>query len=294
MNLSNQLISLYLWVCKHYSNELFAYSQRFSRFEPKEYCTDEELITCYLFAIMQNQYDIKQIYQYTQNYWKCWFPTLPSYQTFNDRLNRFESLFPALLEKALESAPSSILKEIRLMDSMPIVMAGPKRRFSAKVAPELSGLGYCSSKDLKYYGVKVHILALRNKGTLPHPHFIGMTDASKHDFPVFEMLVELLHGGEFYGDSTYFKEETKQQLLKQGVTLHTPVKRKRGEPKLDSRDRLYSKAVSHVRQPIESLFQWIQEKTKIQIASKVRSAKGLQVHVFGKLTAAMLILNPIF
>jgi hypothetical protein len=44
----------------------------------------------------------------------------------------------------------------------------------------------------------------------------------------------------------------------------------------------------------ESLFNWIEEKTGIQCASKVRSREGLLVHVFGRLTAAMLTLafNP--
>jgi hypothetical protein len=45
-----------------------------------------------------------------------------------------------------------------------------------------------------------------------------------------------------------------------------------------------------VRQPIESLFNWIQEKTNIQAASKVRSYKGLTVHVFGRLAAAMFMM----
>ena len=52
--------------------------------------------------------------------------------------------------------------------------------------------------------------------------------------------------------------------------------------------------VSRLKQPIESLFSWIDEKTGIQRASKVRSYQGLVVHVFGRLAAAMLILalNP--
>lgn len=43
------------------------------------------------------------------------------------------------------------------------------------------------------------------------------------------------------------------------------------------------------RQPIESFFNWVESKTGIQIASKVRSLNGLLVHVFGKLAAALCI-----
>ncbi len=59
-------------------------------------------------------------------------------------------------------------------------------------------------------------------------------------------------------------------------------------------DDLYSRAVSAVRQPIESLFNWLIEKTDIQAANKVRSTKGLLVHEFGKIAAAFIycIFNP--
>jgi hypothetical protein len=46
-----------------------------------------------------------------------------------------------------------------------------------------------------------------------------------------------------------------------------------------------------VRQPIEALFAWIEEKTGIECTSKVRSYKGLMVHVFGKLAAALFFWN---
>ncbi len=57
---------------------------------------------------------------------------------------------------------------------------------------------------------------------------------------------------------------------------------------------LFSRAVSTVRQPIESLFNWLIEKIDFQRASKVRFTKDLIVHVFGRIAAAYiyLIFNP--
>jgi hypothetical protein len=51
--------------------------------------------------------------------------------------------------------------------------------------------------------------------------------------------------------------------------------------------RIPRPAVAKVRQPIESFFAWVQEKTQVQLASKVRSEAGLLVHVFGKIAAAL-------
>lgn len=80
----------------------------------------------------------------------------------------------------------------------------------------------------------------------------------------------------------------------QNLELITPKKKAKGQPILSAADRLYSEAVSALRQPIESLFNWIEQKTGIQMASKVRSYDGLMVHIFGRLAAAMLLLafNP--
>ncbi len=59
-------------------------------------------------------------------------------------------------------------------------------------------------------------------------------------------------------------------------------------------EEILSAAVSQVRQPIEPLFNRIEEKTGIQTVSEVRSMQGLLVHVYGKPAAAMLMLTPVF
>ena len=77
----------------------------------------------------------------------------------------------------------------------------------------------------------------------------------------------------------------------------TPVKGVKGECQENKNrdkaaDDLFSVAVSRIRQPIESLFNWLIQKTDIQRASKVRSTKGLLVHIFGKIASAFI--NLIF
>jgi hypothetical protein len=57
-------------------------------------------------------------------------------------------------------------------------------------------------------------------------------------------------------------------------------------------ETLFSKAVSRIRQPIESFLNWINEKTQIQKASKIRSSKGFIVHVFEELCTCFF--KPIF
>ena len=55
--------------------------------------------------------------------------------------------------------------------------------------------------------------------------------------------------------------------------MMTPVKKPKSQVHLNAADAWLSRAVSRVRQPIESLFNWIEEKTGIEMASKVRSSR---------------------
>ena len=81
-----------------------------------------------------------------------------------------------------------------------------------------------------------------------------------------------LEGGALCGDKAYCDGPLKDRLAdEQNLDLLTPVKKEKGQKTLSAADKLFSKAVSRIRQPIESLFNWIDEKTGIQRASKVRS-----------------------
>jgi hypothetical protein len=91
----------------------------------------------------------------------------------------------------------------------------------------------------------------------------------------------------------YCDQSMKERLTQeQNLDVLTSVKKKKGQDRLAAADKLFSEAVSKVRQPIESLFNWINEKTGIQCASKVRSYQGLLVHTFDRLAAAMILLAP--
>ena len=71
----------------------------------------------------------------------------------------------------------------------------------------------------------------------------------------------------------------------------TPVKQQQGQEHLDAANAWLSRAVSRVRQPVESRFKGIEEQTGIENARTVRAYQGLLVPVFGRLAAAMFVRN---
>lgn len=144
--------------------------------------------------------------------------------------------------------------------------------------------------------MKLHALGFCNPNKLPHPEHIIFTPASVNDLSIFKEDWSEKENWTFFGDKTYnsfsfftnMKDKFNSEML-------TPVKAIKGmSDVLRKFDRaandLYSRAASKNRQPIEALFSWIIEKSDIQKASKVRSTKGLNLHLYGRLAAAFIIL----
>ncbi|PXV69294.1 hypothetical protein CLV62_101563, partial [Dysgonomonas alginatilytica] len=101
-----------------------------------------------------------------------------------------------------------------------------------------------------------------------------------------------IFGDKIYSDFEYF-DETK--IRSQNIAMLTPIKGIKGQSDQEKQrsrafNDLFSTAVSKVRQPIESFFNWLNEKTKIQRAQKVRSTSGLLVHTMGKIAIAFIYL----
>jgi hypothetical protein len=186
---------------------------------------------------------------------------------------------------------------ISLLDSMPIITSAGRNR-TGKVAPEITAKGYCSTKNQYYYGLKLHALAFRRDGTIPFPERIVLSPARENDLSVFKenwgdvIANRIYFGDKAYADSDYFN---RRKTTSQNIEMLTPVKGIRKEPvEITRRDKafndLFSTAVSKIRQPIESFFNWLNEKTTIQKAMKVRSTRGLLVHMMGKIAIAFIYL----
>jgi hypothetical protein len=257
--------------------------------------SDAEVLTVYLFGLTRQHRTLKAIHDYTRDHLAPFFPHVPKYGAFVQRLNRLGDAFPLIAEYATEHIPDEdVIETVGLIDSMPIALASHGRALRGRVAPELADKGYCCSKKLYYYGVKLHVGAARRPGSLPVPRCVGLTPASEHDLTALRRIASHLSEGaipaELYADKAYLDASLRQTLTDQTVEIEVPVKLEKGQRALLMTDQVRSSAISRVRQPIESLFNWIQEKTGIECGSKVRSSAGLLVHGFGRYAAAMIML----
>jgi len=290
-----KLIKIYFYVCDLYEVNLKYRCGRFSNNNQPE-LTDQEIMTIYLYTIhVEQHFKVKQVYEFADEHLRTWFPKLGSYASFNNRLNRLPSAFCQIMASLLEGfQPEDCCLGQSLLDSMPVITCSGKR--TPKVATEIVDKGVCSSKGIYYHGLKLHVLGFRRIGRLPFPEQLLATPASVNDLYFFKEASSGIAGRCFWGDKIYHNKDFFEKLeAERGSIMFTPVKSVKGQTEWDKQfnkaaDDLFSKAVSSVRQPIESLFNWLIEKTDFQRASKVRSTKGLLVHVFGKIAAAFIYL----
>jgi Transposase DDE domain. len=292
-----KLIAMYLYICELYDKELKFYCQRYSNNSNPAF-TDQEIMTIYLFTgYCQKYLLIKDIYTFAKEYLLSWFPLLPSYQTFNYRLNLLSEAFKVLSQKLLESfRPNDCDPLVSLVDSMPIITCEGRNR-KGRVAREIVSKGYSSTKNKYYYGMKLHALASKRKSTIPFPESIILTPASENDLAAFKqnwdnISNKYVFGDKIYSDFDYFNQSKTES---QNLEMITPVKAIKGKcESLNLRDKaadeLFSAAVSKIRQPIESFFNWLNDKTNIQRAHKVRSTSGLLIHTMGKIAIAFIYL----
>jgi len=292
-----KLIETYSMVCDFFDKNPQWNSIRLSNnYKPTQF-SDQEAVTIYLFVgLYEKRFKIKEIHNFAKHYLHDWFPKLTSYEKFNNRLTTLNSIFYNIsLDIISNNIPKNAQFQTQLIDSMPIITCKQRNR-TAKVARECTDKGYCSTKKMFYFGLKFHLLAFRVKGTIPFPNKIYFSAASENDLSIVKELnwLDNLQDTDVFADKIYIDKdyfEPREQWLQ--LDLFTPVKVVKGTPEcLKQRDfaynNLFSTAVSKVRQPIESYFNWFIEKTGIQNASKVRSTNGLWLHCFGKLAIAYL------
>jgi hypothetical protein len=252
--------------------------------------TDQELITIWFFAHLNGLAQKKQMHTFIKNYWFDWFPRLPAYQTFVYRLNQLEASFQTFGKVLSASLRQRCVPEVdQIIDSFPVMLASNGHSYTARVARPIANIGYCAAKKTRFHGVRLHVSAARRVGTLPLPIGIWLAQGSVYDSRSFKEQSPEVSADTLFGDLAYRDKELIGLLKAQNTQLITPVKKPKGAD-LTEKEKYHNRLVSKFRQPIESLFNWIIEKTSIQKASKVRSTNALLIHCWGKLAVAFFLL----
>ncbi len=256
--MENLLIEIYLFVCQTYDTSSETCYQRLSNNRKPEF-TDQELITIWFFAHLEGCFEKKKMHQLILEYWHHWFPRLPGYQTFVLRLNRLEPTFQTFGARLSDALAAKRTPECdHLVDSLPIMLAQHGHSYSARVARDIADVGYCAAKKTRFHGVRLHCIAQRRMGRLPLPSQVWLCAASHHDSKAFIEQQPKVPATELFGDLAYPTPQIISHLKEQHTRLIAPQKKPKGKD-LTLDEKYYNRLVRRIRQPIESLFNWIQE-----------------------------------
>lgn len=171
------------------------------------------------------------------------------------------------------------------------MLAVGTRAKRGRVAPEIAKTGFCATKQMNFHGVRLHSINNRQSGALPVPTRIWLREGNVHDLVALrEIADELPASINLFGDKAYADAAFKAELKAREIRLLTPLKKSKKQA-LTNWQKRFNKTVSSFRQPIESFFKWLIDKTNIQRASQVRSTDGLIIHCLGKLTFALFLPN---
>jgi hypothetical protein len=298
MNWEDRLISIYFLISETSSETICKNTQRMSNNSAPEF-TDSEVMTIYLFGIIQRGYsEKKEIYSYTFDHLRSWFPKLPKYEAFSYRLNNLSGGFCALANYllTLQTLPEWLTEGRQtldsIVDSLPIMLAKGQRSKTAKVAKDIADRGFCATKGMMYHGLKAHALSILVPTHKPKLCNLVFSPASHSDNTVFKEQIAPTAPPNIIvrADRIYDDPKAKPILENKFQIQIEPIKkRKKGQKILDADVKLINTINSSERQPIESFFNWLIEKTGIQDASKVRSSLGLYCHIQAKLAAALMI-----
>ena len=122
---------------------------------------------------------------------------------FIQRLNRLADVFAPLLETVVGQRQAGDTEAVWLTDSFPVALARHGHRFKARVAPQIATAGYCATKKLYFYGLRVHVVARAQAATLPLPVYIGVTGGGENDGKVFDSIRPQLHDLCLCADKAY-------------------------------------------------------------------------------------------
>ncbi len=283
--MENLLIHIYLFVCQIYDPSAATCYQRLSNNRAPDF-TDQELITIWFFAHLEGCFEKKKMHRWIETYWREWFPHLPGDQTFVLRLNRLEPTFQTFGTVLADALAVEQSPEIdHLVDSLPVLLAQHGHSYGARVARDIADAGFCAAKKTRFHGVRLHMVAQRRTNRLPLPTQVWLCAASIHDSKAFIQQQPEIAATELFADLAYPTPAIISHLQAQQTRLIAPQKKPKGK-ELTNDEKYYNRLVRRIRQPVESLFNWIQEKTQIQRASKVRSTDALMIHCWGKLAVA--------
>jgi hypothetical protein len=253
--------------------------QTLKRPGPTPHLSDSEVVTIALYQELIGEPREDHFFRLHHASLRTFFPGLNERSRYNRRKRDLWAVILAVRISLQVVLDALELEETAAIDSAPVPCVGYKR---AKAASDFAGLaeyGVCSSKAMKYFGLKLHSVVSLTGVVMG---FL-LTGASHYDNqPVVELLDSFAHHlKRLLGDGAY-NDAALQSFLEQyrSVELLAPVKRNQHP----IRSKQEQQQLNRVRLICETVNAQLQEQLHLSKHS-AKSSWGLLTRIAAKLTA---------
>jgi len=167
-----------------------------------------------------------------------------------------------------------------IVDSFPSPVCKEIRNRRAKVLGSIAEIGYNSTKEMYYYGVKISA-AVTETG---FPIAYVVSSLKIHDVQLLETIVNEVTVSHILGDKGYISGSIQEKIAQKGVTVTTPLRKN-----MKGADKINDTLLGKRRKKIETVFSSL-EKLGIQ-DFRSRSLLGFESRLESILLVYCLMLD---
>lgn len=242
--------------------------------------SDSEVITLMLAEDFIPYPGEKQFLGYIRANHLGMFPNLVDQSQFNRRARGLRLLVEALRREWLVELGIEHSSHF-LLDTKPVPVVGYKRSKKRSDFAGSAAYGYCSSRELHYYGYKL-VMVTTLDGL---PVLYELVPANIEERQAAETVLSRLANGQVLGDKGFLGEEWQAQIMLQtGNRVITPKRVNQIIQHPDGFDRL----LNSVRERIEGVFHEIQNTGRHLEHLWAKTVVGLVTRVITKIASHLL------
>ena len=213
------------------------------------------------------------------NYGK-WFPNLLERSQFNRRLRKLGAEIEILRRMWVQQLGSGDEKSF-MIDTKPIPVVGYRRSKKHSDFDGSASYGYCAARKMKYFGYKLVVLSTLGRIPVADELVPANTDERK----AVEGVLQMVRGSDIYGDKGFIGQHWQSEVtLSTGNRIWTIQRENQHQKVSPDLKRLISK----VRQPIEGVFNEIQNTGRNPERLLNKTVQGLATHMAIKMTSHTL------
>lgn len=222
---------------------------------PQPKLSDAEVITMEVVGEFLGKDCDEHIHSYFKAHWSDLFPSIPDRSVF---VRQSANLWVVKQKLRQELLATLITDEngLRIIDGLPLPVCNFRRAYFSKVFKGTADYGYCASKNLRYYGLKGHLL-VDAAGVI-----VDMT-VTAANVDEREAFFDMAHQVpcKALGDKGYIlREAHKQDLQKMGVHIETPLR----DNMQDARSPKHVRLLNKTRRIIETVIGQLTERLHIE------------------------------